>query len=242
MKLGSLRALGSFRALTVLSWVLCWSTSSSFKLSGSPIPVTDSENPTVREIVEEVVSDDLRQDMEEINNMSNPMTENASDPSEGFGQLAKNLEFLLVKVAQLEAVAEMQQAELISYRKKFDSQQSQIDSLKAQIGNHEPQDGGALLEMEQKDAQTRLQEAQDVVKRVFLKHNRQRERGDLAGELSISHSRRACSIGATQASFIMKRGSPPQPKVGSRRSRRPIASLWLVPFAVVVFAASCASG
>ena len=49
-----------------------------------------------------------------------------------------------MKVAQLEAVAEMQQAELISYRKKFDSQQSQIDSLKAQIGNHEPQDGGAL--------------------------------------------------------------------------------------------------
>ncbi|CAE7763310.1 unnamed protein product, partial [Symbiodinium necroappetens] len=186
MKLGSSRAFGSFRALTVLAWVLCWATSRSFKLSGSPIPVTDSANATVQEIVEEVVADDLKQDMEEINNMSNPMTENASDPGEGFGQLAKNLEFLLVKVAQLEAVAEMQQAELISYRKKFDSQQSQIDSLQAQIGHHEPQDGGALLEMEQKDAQTRLQEAQDVVKRVFLKHNRQREKGILHHEEDIA--------------------------------------------------------
>ena len=190
MKLGSSRAFGSFRALTVLAWVLCWATSRSFKLSGSPIPVTDSANATVQEIVEEVVGADLQQDMDQINNMSNPMTENASDPSEGFGQLAKNLEFLLVKVAQLEAVAEMQQAELISYRKKFDSQQSQIDSLQAQIGHHEPQDGGALLEMEQKDAQTRLQEAQDVVKRVFLKHNRQREKGDLAGSLWVfEHSK-----------------------------------------------------
>ncbi|CAE7266723.1 unnamed protein product, partial [Symbiodinium sp. CCMP2456] len=186
MKLGSSRAFGSFRALTVLAWVLCWATSRSFKLSGSPIPVTDSENATVQEIVEEVVADDLKQDMDEINNMSNPMTENASDPSEGFGALAKNLEFLLVKVAQLEAVAEMQQAELISYRKKFDSQQKEIDSLKAQIGNHEPQDGGALLEMEQKDAQTRLQEAQDVVKRVFRKHHRQRETGILRHEEEIA--------------------------------------------------------
>ena len=126
MNPGSWRALGSFRALTVLAYLLCWSTSSSFKLSGSPIPVTDSENPTVREIVEEVVSDDSRQDMEEINNMSNPMTENASDPSEGFGQLAKNLEFLLVKVAQLEAVAEMQQAADVRLRKRIDLHQKEI--------------------------------------------------------------------------------------------------------------------
>ncbi|CAE7713846.1 unnamed protein product, partial [Symbiodinium microadriaticum] len=150
--------------------------------------------------------------MDQINNMSNPMTENASDPSEGFGQLAKNLEFLLVKVAQLEAVAEMQQAELISYRKKFDSQQSQIDSLQAQIGHHEPQDGGALLEMEQKDAQTRLQEAQDVVKRVFLKHNRQREKGILHHEEDI----------ATAAESGESQGSSSDRKSGfwGRRRRR----------------------
>ncbi|CAE7313650.1 unnamed protein product [Symbiodinium sp. CCMP2592] len=52
--------------------------------------------------------------------MSNPMTENASDPSEGFGQLAKNLEFLLVKVAQLEAVAKMQHAADERLRKRLD--------------------------------------------------------------------------------------------------------------------------
>ena len=187
MKLGSSRAFGSFRALTVLAWVLCWVTSRSFKLSGSPIPVTDSVNATVQEIVEEVVSDDLKQDMEEINNMSNPMTENASDPIEGFGQLAKNLEFLLVKVAQLEAVAEMQQAEDVRLRKRIDLQQKEIESLKAQVGSHEPQ-GEALLEMEEEDAHTRLQEAQDIVKRVFLKHNRQREKGDLAGNRGFANS------------------------------------------------------
>ena len=54
------------------------------------------------------------------------MTENASDPSEGFGQLAKNLEFLLVKVAQLEAVAEMQQAADVRLRKRIDLQQKEI--------------------------------------------------------------------------------------------------------------------
>ena len=183
-KLGSLRALGSCRALAILAAVLvCGQQGLSFKLSEAPIPLAGSEeNETIRQAVEEAVSERLERDMEDINNISNPTMENASDSMEGLG-LAKNLEFLLVKVAQLEAVAEMQQAQANRQQKKIDLQQKEIDSLKAQIGNHKVPEGEALLQTEEEDAQTRLKEAQEIVKSVFLKHHRQREKGGLAGNL-----------------------------------------------------------
>ena len=86
----------------VLMLAVCWTTSLAFKLSGSnaPIKFSDSHNETSN--IEEVVSENLQADMKDINGIPNPMGDNESnnETTEGFGDLARNLEFLLLKVAQ----------------------------------------------------------------------------------------------------------------------------------------------
>ena len=111
--------------VTMLMLAVCWTTSLAFKLSGSnaPIKFSDSHNETSNKIIEEVVSENLNADMKDINGIPNPMGDNESEnneTNEGFGDLARNLEFLLLKVAQLETVAEMHEA-------RIETQQLQID-------------------------------------------------------------------------------------------------------------------
>ena len=176
MKLGSIRL--------VLAWAFIFWTSGSFKLVESPLAMTNSTNETANRIVEEVVAQRLHADMEEISSIDNPASENQSGSNEstamqGPGELARNLEFLLIKVAQLEAVAEMQQAKLDEQTKKIVSQEDRIQSLEKKVNGEAQKSAGAFVETEHKDAQTRLNEATDVLKNVMLKHNRQRQKGML---------------------------------------------------------------
>ena len=176
MKLGSIRLL--------LAWAFIFWTSGSFKLVESPLAMTNSTNETANRIVEEVVAQRLHADMEEISSIDNPASENQSGSNEstamqGPGELARNLEFLLIKVAQLEAVAEMQQAKLDEQTKKIVSQEDRIQSLEKKVNGEGQKSAGAFVETEHKDAQTRLNEATDVLKNVMLKHNRQRQKGML---------------------------------------------------------------
>ncbi|CAE7876368.1 P4H4 [Symbiodinium necroappetens] len=176
MKLGSIRLL--------LAWAFIFWTSGSFKLVESPLAMTNSTNETANRIVEEVVAQRLHADMEEISSIDNPASENQSGSNEstamqGPGELARNLEFLLIKVAQLEAVAEMQQAKLNEQTKKIVSQEDRIQSLEKKVNGEGQKSAGAFVETEHKDAQTLLNEATDVLKNVMLKHNRQRQKGML---------------------------------------------------------------
>ena len=159
----------------VLMLAACCTTSWTFKLTESPIQLSDSNNETANRMIEEVVSENMQRDMNDINGLPNPGVDNKSESSEGFGELAKNLEFLLLKVAQLETVAEMHEASIQEQAKVIQAQQEEINALKGE--SHK--DGAVLLEMH-KDSQTRLNEAQDLVQRVMLKQTRQRQTRDLA--------------------------------------------------------------
>ena len=126
----------------MLMLAICWTASLAFKLSGSnaPIKFSDSHNETSNKIIEEVVSENLQADMKDIHGIPNPMGDNESEnneTNEGFGDLAKNLEFLLLKVAQLETVAEMhearietQQLQIDEHRKVIEAQQKDTCSAK----------------------------------------------------------------------------------------------------------------
>ncbi|CAE7330642.1 unnamed protein product [Symbiodinium sp. KB8] len=172
--------------INMLMLAICWTASLAFKLSGSnaPIKFSDSHNETSNKIIEEVVSENLQADMKDIHGIPNPMGDNESEnneTNEGFGDLAKNLEFLLLKVAQLETVAEMhearietQQLQIDEHRKVIEAQQKEIEALKGE-GREGGPTGGLFLEIEHKDAQTRLSEAQNILTTVIKKHTRQRE-------------------------------------------------------------------
>ncbi|CAE7230389.1 unnamed protein product [Symbiodinium sp. CCMP2456] len=158
----------------VLILAACCAASWSFKLTESPIQFTDSENETAKRMIEEVVSENMQRDMHDINGIPNPEKDNESESNAGMGELAKNLEFLLLKVAQLETVAEMHEAAIQEQAKVIQAQQHEINTLKGES----QKDGAVLLEMEHKDAQTRLNEAQALAKRVMLKQTRQRQTRD----------------------------------------------------------------
>jgi len=172
--------------INMLMLAICWTASLAFKLSGSnaPIKFSDSHNETSNKIIEEVVSENLQADMKDIHGIPNPMGDNESEnneTNEGFGDLAKNLEFLLLKVVQLETVAEMhearietQQLQIDEHRKVIEAQQKEIEALKGE-GREGGPTGGLFLEIEHKDAQTRLSEAQNILTTVIKKHTRQRE-------------------------------------------------------------------
>ncbi|CAE7720639.1 unnamed protein product [Symbiodinium sp. KB8] len=155
----------------VLILAACCAASWTFKLTESPIQLTDSKNETAKRMIEEVVSENMQRDMHDINGLPNPEGDNESESKAGFGELAKNLEFLLLKVAQLETVAEMHEAAIQEQAKVIQAQQQEINTLKGES----QKDGAVLLEMEHKDAQTRLNEAQALAKRVMLKQTRQRQ-------------------------------------------------------------------
>ena len=68
-----------------------------------------SGNASVDERLEDILVQNLKHGMEDLNNMGD--MENTTDPvRHGLGHLGTNLEFLMLKVAQLETAVELQQA------------------------------------------------------------------------------------------------------------------------------------
>ena len=210
--------------------------------SRDPFALTNSTNATTNRIVEDVVAERLHEEMQDISRIDNPASENQTGSNEreamqGSGELARNLEFLLIKVAQLEAVAEMQQARLEEQTKKIVSQEDRIQSLEKKVNGEDQQSAGAFVETEHGDAETRLNEATDVLKRVMLKHNRQRQngmlherhRGRLKGSLSEAEEAEAARWGSRMhgtgragklATSCSKATSLPKTRrTGSRRIR-----------------------
>ncbi|CAE7925412.1 unnamed protein product [Symbiodinium necroappetens] len=103
---------------------------------------------------------------------------------DGLGGLGKNLNFLLVKVAQLEALAEMQQAEIATHRLEIallkKERHSGSDSPTAEVSPSKPR--SILLETQsEEEAKTRLEETTAVLKNVWRKHEHQRRTGHFKG-------------------------------------------------------------
>jgi len=128
----------------VLFTNICW----SFKLSDAPINASNSSNATVNAKVEDMISENFQHDVKDIKSIPEPKVTGGDD---GAGELGKSLEFLMLKVAQLETLAELQQVEIASLQK----------TVKEHLGVDKP-------------SMVQLHEAQVIVKRVVEKHQRQR--------------------------------------------------------------------
>ncbi|CAE7451379.1 pol [Symbiodinium sp. CCMP2456] len=143
-----------------LGWLSGHSGVQAYKLSESPINITNSQDPTVAQKVERLLEKNLLHDAGEANSMPEPNEGNGTNSS--FGDLARNLEFLLLKVAQLETVVQLQQAELTAAH-------TEIDALKEHVGldvQHV-----AMAQRKSRDPHA----ASEVLSKVLEKHHHQRE-------------------------------------------------------------------
>ena len=141
------------------SWITAFLVfpSLSYKLAEGPINITNA-NETAKAIGD-LMGKNLLHDADEVNAMKG--SKNCTNATGGLGGLAQNLEFLMLKVAQLETLVELQQAELTA-------QQGELESVKKHVGLT------ASVSMAQR-SELKVQDAHDVLKRVLLKHHRQRE-------------------------------------------------------------------
>ncbi|CAE7868826.1 unnamed protein product, partial [Symbiodinium necroappetens] len=154
----------------VIAWVvgpLGWLSGcpgvQSYKLSETPINLTNSDNPTDAEKVAKLWEKNLVHDVKEDSKVPDP--EQADNSTSSFKDLAKHLEFMMVKMAQVETVVQLQQAEIAA-------QQAEIDALKEHVGLDVQH-----VEMARKHSRD-PHAASHVLKAVLDKHHHQRETRD----------------------------------------------------------------
>ncbi|CAE7380601.1 unnamed protein product, partial [Symbiodinium sp. CCMP2456] len=136
----------------------------SFKLSSIPLNVTglDAGNMSeVDETISKLIAQGVVGEMQDVHGMPDPK-ENG-DKGGGMGELGKSLEFLMLKVAQLETLAELQQVELGMQRVLIEKMQKKMNFDDAEVS------------LVQKSSEESVQEAHDILKRVVQKHMHQRE-------------------------------------------------------------------
>ena len=108
-----------------------------------------------------------------------PDPKEKGEQGESARELGKSLEFLMLKVAQLETLAELQQTELGMQRELIEKLQKKIDPEEAEVS----------LAQKQRSSEEGVQEAHDVLKRVIQKHAHQR----LPSRSSQADATEACS-------------------------------------------------
>ena len=82
--------------------------------------------------------------------------------TDGFGGLAKQLQFMMLKMVQLETLCEMQQYEIEMLRLKV----KEHDKILAK--GHK-----SLIQLPERDPETHLKKAQETMERVAVKHSKQ---------------------------------------------------------------------
>ncbi|CAE7843573.1 unnamed protein product, partial [Symbiodinium microadriaticum] len=134
----------------------------SYKLSSEQLnkTVLDGVNASdLLENVSEFVGDTLVADMEELDSLPDKKEKGPGKGEKGgrgMGELGRTMEFLMLKVAQLETLAELQHQRIEKLEKKIDPD-------------------GEGVSMAQKSSEESAQAAHDVLKRVVEKHAHQRE-------------------------------------------------------------------
>ncbi|CAE7801647.1 unnamed protein product, partial [Symbiodinium sp. CCMP2456] len=134
----------------------------SYKLTDSPVNLTSSNDPTVAQKVEKLVEKNLVHDAEDDSKFPMPKEEGNSTNGSDFADLARHLEFMMLKMAQVETIVELQQAEIAAL-------QAENEAIKAQIGldvQHV-----AMAQKRSRDPHA----ASSVLKKILDKHHRQRE-------------------------------------------------------------------
>ena len=148
-----------------------WATEAPLNFTAA----NESQNAT--ESVEDLIAKNLANDMKDINRL--PDMENTSNNSEssrehhGFGELTKNLEFMMLKLAQLETIAELQQAEIKGLKEENQAIKMEIQALKGNSSNSSDPTTASAAQLKAKEAE-KVKEAQEVFKKVVQKHLHQR--------------------------------------------------------------------
>ena len=144
-----------------------------------------NESQIHTESVEDLIAKNLANDMKDINRL--PDMENTSNNSEssrehhGFGELTKNLEFMMLKLAQLETIAELQQAEIKGLKEENQAIKTEIQALKG--NSSDPTVSAAQLKAKEAE---KVKEAQEVFKKVVQKHLHQRLEAQLCDSTLLS--------------------------------------------------------
>ncbi|CAE7322860.1 unnamed protein product, partial [Symbiodinium sp. CCMP2456] len=162
---------------TWLAWMYCvtnvpWQVG-SFKLSSIPLNTTGPDAGNMSEgdqNVSELLAKTVVGEMKDFGYMPDP--KDKGEMGGAIGELGKSLEFLMLKVAQLETLAELQQTELGMAQKELGEQRTLIEKLQKKV---DPDEAEVQMAQKQKSSEERVQEAHDVLKRVVQKHAHQRE-------------------------------------------------------------------
>ncbi|CAE7223271.1 unnamed protein product [Symbiodinium natans] len=126
---------GRLRSLFLMTAWMGWlTTAMAFKTGDFPIEMINSNNSTVTQLANKAIADNMAYDIKQMNSIPDPALnktrenetgenanetgENANETdAEGLGGLGRTLEFLMLKVTQLETLCELQQAKIVSLEK-----------------------------------------------------------------------------------------------------------------------------
>lgn len=131
-------------------------------------------NQTDKQTLEDMISQNMKHDFEQENSM--PDLENSTS---GLGGLGKNLEFMMLKLAQLETIVELQQIEI---KELQDFNRSHAAEHNASAEHTPSPSASSALELKAQEAKKK--EAHEVLKRVLHKHNHQRDKKEFYRHLS----------------------------------------------------------
>ena len=138
------------------------STAWPYKVVDVPIHLVNSSNETVNEL-DEIMLENSKHDVEELREIPDPTNQTGQDnETTGFGGLAKQLEFMMLKMVQLETLCDMQQYEIEMLRLKV----KEHDKILAK--GHK-----SLIQLPERDPETHLKKAQETMERVAVKHSKQ---------------------------------------------------------------------
>ncbi|CAE7782426.1 unnamed protein product [Symbiodinium sp. KB8] len=181
--------------------------------------IVKTDNETLKKEVEGIAAKNMEEEFKQMNDIPNPanFTLNGSMPnaSQGVGELGKSFEFMMLKLAQLETLCELQQAELETLRKTVKGLAEHVDH---------PDSVASLV---QKDEKTRMQETQQTLKRVLAKHAQQHKNKDFHPKASRQNYRpadakpespkHAGEAGASDRAELLAEGAQQSGSKGSQR-------------------------
>ncbi|CAE7248649.1 hypothetical protein AK812_SmicGene4922 [Symbiodinium microadriaticum] len=226
----ALRAVLISSAMVVLTcrwWLAVGSlaTAVAFKVAEAPMEIVKTDNETLKKEVEGIAAKNMEAEFKEMNDIPNPanftLNGNMPNASQGVwadqrvGELGKSFEFMMLKLAQLETLCELQQAELETLRKTVKGLAEHVDH---------PDSVASLV---QKDEKARMQETQQTLKKVLAKHAQQHKNKDFHPKASRQNyrpadakpesSKRAAEAGASDRAELLAGGAQQSGSKGSQR-------------------------
>ncbi len=140
-------------------------------LSEVPIDMTEgvgsNTSNNTNQSLENILMKNLEHDLTQADSIPSLESNSSSNGTHGFGSLGANLEFMMLKLAQLETIVELQQLEiheLKQFKLQHMAKEHNVSTPKVSMIDKKAQD------------EAKTKKAQEVLKKVLRKHNHQRDR------------------------------------------------------------------